>query len=166
MPPQQSAIQAPSRHHQGRQQCCGMSLTPLPLDDTPDCHVPHVQVLSRDIRSVHQRLGVGSRPTAAPTPPVAARPPPRDGLPWGAASAAAAASSLDGDAGRGGATMPVTSPVGAEAEGWYHVVLEGVDVSYDIDSSGGITVRGAAPAAATGEAEEETGGGDLGGAEG
>lgn len=90
------------------------------------------QVLSRDIRSVHQR----HRGAAAAASGGAA-------AAGGAASGAPAACGGDaGGAGGDGARLGAGGQVG-----YYHVVLDNVDVSYDVDDAGCVHVRGGTPAA-------------------
>ncbi len=110
--------------------CCGLTESVLRLLR---------KVLSRDIRSLHQRLRV--QPVAAGTPADAA------GAPAGAAAGDSAASGAA--AGSGGSwdkaaasSSRASGPEGGHV-GAYHVVLEGVWVSYDIRTDGYVSVRDA-----------------------
>ena len=115
------------------------------------------QVLSHDIRSVHQRLHLPTPPSqsmaAAPASPEGASEELYSTDPTGKLSslqaAAASTALLDGlnpgtsnsnlDHGNG-STVGARCDVNSSREGRYHVVLAGVDVSYDVVASA-IVVR-------------------------
>lgn len=80
-----------------------------------------VQALSRDIRSAYQRLTNAGAKAATPDD-----------------NGAAAAASGSGNA--GGKASQVQADA---AKGFYHIVLEGIDVSYDVDEARVVQVRGA-----------------------
>lgn len=113
--------------------CCSCRPT-VPPDCTarlfrlcPLLALPFEQVLSRDIRPVHRRI---ESPLWADVP---APPPSFYDLP--AAHPTAAPTSSDG-------ALPAAPQLRV---GRYHVVLEGIDVSYDVEEGGRIVLRGACP---------------------
>lgn len=86
------------------------------------------QVLARDIRSVHQRL-------KGPSP---------------ASLAVAAAARTGSSAAAAGGTQAPAGAAGqgdAAGGGFYHVVLDGVDIAYDVDGAGNVLVSGGTPTA-------------------
>jgi len=103
-----------------------------------------VEVLSRDIRSAHQRL-----------------------LGKAAAAAAAAAATAAGGAGAAAAAGGTHHADEDGDDGRWHVVLDGVDISYSVDVKGRVVIRNAKRAAAFGadggDEGDEGGGGDGGG---
>lgn len=99
--------------------------------------LPHTQVLSRDIRSVNQRLNVKPiHPTAAATATATAT--------AGGAAAAVAPANPGSHPNPGVSGAAAAAGGGTAAAGQYHVVLENIYISYDIDpGSGAVQVRDA-----------------------
>eukprot|EP00198_Chlamydomonas_reinhardtii_P009651 XP_001698988.1 predicted protein [Chlamydomonas reinhardtii] len=95
------------------------------------------QVLSRDIRSVNQRLNVKPiHPTAAATATATAT--------AGGAAAAVAPANPGSHPNPGVSGAAAAAGGGTAAAGQYHVVLENIYISYDIDpGSGAVQVRDA-----------------------
>jgi hypothetical protein len=122
-----------------------------PLQCQPNCHC--MQVLSRDIRSVHQRINVGPS-VLTPVAAAAAQQPscgsqgevpaaaggPRPTAP-GQPPTPPTSAQREHDTG----AMEVRPPKsnGCRGAGVYHVVLESIYVGYDVTADGEVVVQGA-----------------------